>query len=583
MSDSRCYTKLLASKGLGYPLWHPQPIDSLPNEYKREGVRIGDVGYINDRGAFSFLFNICCDADDLINLHFGVPDGFQKLDLDPGRSVERIDVAFSPGSEILTETIQTREISFGVELNGAIPVEASAGVELSCSSAQGAALLLPDGASSSDLLPLDAFKEYILLHGKSWFTFLKKQHRPVQDLNIYLVTGCDKTASWGVATFSKSTRIGQVSMKFGPSGVASGHAKYKWDKSSYGYGFAQAGPHRRPGEEAWGENQCVFIRGFTVAMQHSLASKEKLKVEAIRGSNSQVQATLCRGASRWWSFQKGRLNNKDSSGSQHSSEKSPSDSELYIQYSSEVTKPYHPSNILNDYLLNSTTIGAISFTHDSTWMSVMDTSDTSFPDDMELLNRICMMHEVVNTPDATYFILPDKIQHHHSDAALGPSESLGLVPSLLPTHPSSTGESTHYWGISTCTSLEGHKYGTAFHDASVAGHFDTVRLHEQGTDPNIPGDNDPGMALQAEASQPMHIENAKHRNNDGSKYGRAPPAASCAGVKKFQNSASQISTVKRTKLDNLVARRQQTVVYHHQMWEYLLCPDTLWKHMPRLM
>ncbi|KAJ7094099.1 hypothetical protein C8R44DRAFT_645531 [Mycena epipterygia] len=355
MSDRQSYTKLLASKGLGYPLWHPQPIDSLPSDYKKEGVRIGDVGYINDRGAFSFLFNIRCAADDPINLHFGVPDGFQKLDLDPARSVERIDVAFAPGSEILTETVQTRHISFGVEL--------------SCSSAQGAALLLPDGASSSDLLPLDAFKNYILRHGKSWFAFLTKQNRPVQDLNIYLVTGCDKTASWGVATFSKNSSAGEVSMKFGPSGIASGRAKYTWDRSSYAYGFAQAGPHRQAGEESWGENQCVFIRGFNVAMQHSLTSKGRLKVEAIRGSNSQVEASL-NGGSRWNRPWSGRSNQTNSGGSQHSGHSSPSDSEISIQYSSEVLKvrvylsriglrtikqlqPYHPSNVINDDLLNS--------------------------------------------------------------------------------------------------------------------------------------------------------------------------------------------------------------------------------------
>ncbi|KAJ7083001.1 hypothetical protein C8R44DRAFT_904653 [Mycena epipterygia] len=261
MSDRQPYTKLLASKGLGYPLWHPQPIDSLPNQYKKEGVSIGDVGYINDRGAFSFLFNICCAADDPINLHFGVPDGFQKLDLVPTRSVERLDVAFAPGSEILTETVQTRHISFGVEISGTIPVEGGVGVELFSSSAQGTALiLLPDGASSSDLLPLDAFKNYILQHGKSWFAFLTKQNRPVQDLNIYLVTGCDKTASWGVTTFSKNSSAGEVSMTFGPSGIASGRVKYTWDRSSYAYGFARAGPHRQAGEESWGENQCLHSR-----------------------------------------------------------------------------------------------------------------------------------------------------------------------------------------------------------------------------------------------------------------------------------------------------------------------------------
>ncbi|KAJ7027269.1 hypothetical protein C8F04DRAFT_1122926 [Mycena alexandri] len=401
MANGQLYTKLLLCKGLGYPLWYPPPIDSLADAYRQEGVQIGDVGYITPRGAFSFVFNICRGADHPINRHFGVPNGFQQLQLD-AHAIERVDVAFQPRSDISTDTVKSRRVSVGADLNSTVPVEAGVGIEISCSATLGASLILPHGASSSDLLPLRVFREYILAHAKSWFEFLAAQQRPVQDLNLYLVTGCDKATSWGTAVVAKTTNSGEVTMKLGPTGIA-GHAEYSWDNSSYNRGFAQAGPHRKPGEESWGENQCVFLRGYSVAMKSKLKSAltGQVKVEPMKGfSNSPIHASLS-DRIPWWSQRSGQSTGADSESGRSNSGPSdesgrPGDSD-YLW-----STAYHPSAIINDFLLHSIGPergGVMAFTHDKVWIGAIGAGRVRFPDDRDLLATVLRGGDVIDAGD----------------------------------------------------------------------------------------------------------------------------------------------------------------------------------------
>ena len=59
-------------------MWLPDPNQVLPLDYRRTGVRIGDVGIINDSGGFSFLFNICLPRDHPVNLR-DLPDDFAPI------------------------------------------------------------------------------------------------------------------------------------------------------------------------------------------------------------------------------------------------------------------------------------------------------------------------------------------------------------------------------------------------------------------------------------------------------------------------------------------------------------------------
>lgn len=73
------YTNHLKKKGRGSPLWIPQPNLNLPDAYRAQGVRIGDVGLIAVHGGFDFLFNICSPADDPVHSGGRLPDGFEPI------------------------------------------------------------------------------------------------------------------------------------------------------------------------------------------------------------------------------------------------------------------------------------------------------------------------------------------------------------------------------------------------------------------------------------------------------------------------------------------------------------------------
>ena len=64
----------------GFPLWIPQPDETLPRSYQQQGVSIGDVGIFTPDGGFDFLFNICLPAGHPSNPEV-LPEGFVPLEL----------------------------------------------------------------------------------------------------------------------------------------------------------------------------------------------------------------------------------------------------------------------------------------------------------------------------------------------------------------------------------------------------------------------------------------------------------------------------------------------------------------------
>ncbi|EEB96844.1 hypothetical protein MPER_03945, partial [Moniliophthora perniciosa FA553] len=62
-SGSDVYMRMLLPKKKGYPFWNPGVSENLPDEYRKYGVSIGDVGTIDEEGGFEYFFNILRPAN----------------------------------------------------------------------------------------------------------------------------------------------------------------------------------------------------------------------------------------------------------------------------------------------------------------------------------------------------------------------------------------------------------------------------------------------------------------------------------------------------------------------------------------
>lgn len=95
-----------------------------------------------------------------------------------------------------------------------------AGFQFTCSSSEGAILLLPDGACRIDLRKQkDVFRTHAIENALRWYQFAnEEQGRDIPNGSLILVTGCDMAQSWGIASFSGAPTDG-VELKFTASHV----------------------------------------------------------------------------------------------------------------------------------------------------------------------------------------------------------------------------------------------------------------------------------------------------------------------------------------------------------------------------
>ncbi|KAJ7141151.1 hypothetical protein C8R44DRAFT_564035, partial [Mycena epipterygia] len=210
-------------------------------------------------GSFEVVFNTCLPATHAINAVQGVPEDFVPFVLEPRQISKR--PYHSPGTVITSAKVNQMTLDVGASTTGIpfFPTTVGSSVTYKFQSKECAILVLPEGASREKLLPIQTFRAYVKKHSRQWYK-LAGGRLSSKD-SLFVVTGCDKAASWGIATASTASKAIDFSLKFTVVGMVEGSVRprYEWKE----YGSATIHSSRDHGSERI-ENQCIFIRGFFV-------------------------------------------------------------------------------------------------------------------------------------------------------------------------------------------------------------------------------------------------------------------------------------------------------------------------------
>ena len=262
--------------GKSFPLWVPEPGLSLPLDYRLRGVSIGDVGLITPDGAFDYLFNICCPSTNPVN-HNGVPEDFEPIrDWNYSADVNEVEFLYPPGGHVASSLIERSGFVYLARNHSLFDkskstrhpsIDPRREFVFHCRSSEGAVLTMPDGASRQDLRNLSSFQEYASRNADNWYKYANGiRGRQARNGSIYLITGCDKSESWGVAAFTNVTRSDGFFLKFATWMTEFGPLRF-WQASSVAK--TRTGPitaNSTQGTHGRAKNQCLFLRGFRIAM-----------------------------------------------------------------------------------------------------------------------------------------------------------------------------------------------------------------------------------------------------------------------------------------------------------------------------
>jgi len=142
---------------------------------------------------------------------------------------------------------------------------------------------MPDGAFREDLQNIALFRDFAAENAENWYRFVNgPRGRELRNGELRLITGCDKTSSWGLAAYqniqSRSDSpdsLGEPLLRFRNTSDFSdriSRTTYCWEHE--GMVEVKAGPEFQvdedmPDREARARNQCTFIRSHTIMLSEA--------------------------------------------------------------------------------------------------------------------------------------------------------------------------------------------------------------------------------------------------------------------------------------------------------------------------
>ncbi|KAJ7681946.1 hypothetical protein DFH06DRAFT_284548 [Mycena polygramma] len=258
VSESENYCRQLLPQKRGYPLYIPDP-QTPPAEYREHGIQIGDVGSVTSNGEFDFYFNIFLPAEHPINAN-RTPENFSPMQR---YGVEDIfHRNYGPGHYLSTSTVRKMDLDPPA---GEFP---GGHFVFRCDGPQGAVLALPDGAHVQELRNVENMRMYAAKHADSWYAYIngpRGRGRGLTNGDLYLVTGCEKTRSWGMASYHTVREQFRLFFKPTAMGGAAAYNSYRWCGI-----HGQINPSRQKSHDPPftndPANQTTFLHGWSISL-----------------------------------------------------------------------------------------------------------------------------------------------------------------------------------------------------------------------------------------------------------------------------------------------------------------------------
>ncbi|KAF9230616.1 hypothetical protein BU15DRAFT_83408 [Melanogaster broomeanus] len=356
-SPKAVYARLMAQvdKTRGYPLWLPGLSTTLPEDYHRTGLKIGDVGLVTQHGDFDVLFNICLPENHPIHHPDGVPSNFRQVILNR-QDVHEFPFADTKGLVLATQSVSHRTVPRSVSghPNATTSIDTRLSYEFNSSSPEGAILALPEGAAKADLADnlASEFRQLALQNAAAWyhFAYFHLGRTSISNDSLYLITGYHKSSSWFLASFSQPETNTACSLSITASPVVNGNAAaaYSWvGRVTGSFGF-RSGPHHRYSQE--NPNQTLFSPAQDAdAEPVDITQTQTGMVPSPLGTPSDVTMDI------------------DNSCSGVSLQRTPG----------VWSKVYHPADAMNQVLLDRFPSADVAVTHDSQWCDMLPSESTN--------------------------------------------------------------------------------------------------------------------------------------------------------------------------------------------------------------
>ena len=146
------------------------------------------------------------------------------------------------------------------------------GLTFECNESEGSILVMLNGAYHEDLLSLEKFLNVKSKEVEEWYRFtINTCGRRIKNGQLRLVTGCDKTNSWGIATYSDLRGPATLSLAADSTQPL---VEYTWNYEGRVRANLKAGPKFEESLDSAGReeypgdarNQCTFLRSFTFTL-----------------------------------------------------------------------------------------------------------------------------------------------------------------------------------------------------------------------------------------------------------------------------------------------------------------------------